>query len=167
MSATEQGPERPLVTFSDLMAKVGYLLFYWSLLEQALAEGTQEAERNAGVQVRRVSGTFNQRLDRWCDLARGLSANANKVALVDQIREQALELRNIRNTIVHGLMAGRSMPKAQPAYIVCAVGGYDNANGQTLRYSMDDLEHFAQAADACRRAFRDPDHFNYRLNSQC
>lgn len=166
MPATEHAPERPLVSFSDLMAKVGYLLFYWSLLEQALAESTQETQRQAGVQVRRVSGTFSQRLDRWCDLTGGLPANANKVALIAQIREQALALRDIRNTIVHGLMAGSAMPETQPDYIVCAVGGYENADGQTLRYSIDDLEHLAQAVDACRRGFRDPGHFNYRLNSQ-
>lgn len=155
---------REFVSLSDLMGKVGYFLLYWSTLEQALTDGILEARKRTGVPAGRISGTFKERVDNWWDLATVLPDNANKAALAEQIRRQAFCLRKIRNTIVHGLMSGHSMPLTPPAHIVCAVGGYDNQTGETLEYSIDDLEHFAQAADACRRGFQHIDNFNYRLD---
>lgn len=154
-------PERPFVPFSDLMSKVGYFLFHWSNLERALSEAIREARGASGSS--RVVGAFSERLELWRDLAIQSSAKG-KSDLVGEIARQAACLRRIRNYIVHGLKGGDSMPATGQGYVECAIGGYDNPTGGSVRYSLDDLEHFAQAADACCRGFRLPDSFNYRLD---
>ena len=156
----------PFVSISDLMASVGNMMFHWSTLEQALTEAISAAKTPAGQLASRVCGTFNERLDSWCALVTALPQNALKADLVAQIREQAVSLRKLRNTIVHGLMAGSSMPDEGPAYIVCTIGGYDNPTGETVEYTIDELEHFSQALDACRRAFLHLEAFNYPLEAR-
>ena len=148
------------------MASVGYVLFYWSTLELAISEAIAEAKARAGEPRSRVCGTFAERLDSWCAVATGLPQNKNKAHLIAKIREQALSLRKVRNTIVHGLMAGSSMPNEGTAYVVCTMGGYDNPAGETVEYSIDDLDHLSQALDACRRALQDLDAFNYPLDKR-
>jgi hypothetical protein len=159
-------PGRPFVRFSDLMSKVGYFLFCWSSLEKALTDAIRETRSGAGRPCDRVVGTFSERLNLWRELTIGLPGNESRAELVDQIARQALSLRDIRNTIVHGLTGGNSMPDFGKGYVECAVGGYDKPTGEIVRYSMDDLEHFAQAIDACRRGFRDLDSFNFNLDSR-
>ena len=160
----DTSPDGPFVTFSDLMAKVGYFLFHWSSLEKALTDAIGDARSGAGRPSARVAGTFSERLSLWRELTTQLPGNENRAELVDQIARQALSVRDIRNTIVHGLMGGNSIPNTGSGHIECAVGGYDKPTGETVRYSMDDLEHFAHAIDACRRGIRDVDSFNYALN---
>ena len=166
MASDESAKPRTFVSFADLMAKVGYFMFYWSTLEQALTEGISAAKATAGQQAGRVCGTFAERLESWSALVTRLPQNADKADLIAQIREQALSLRTVRNTIVHGLTSGNSMPSDTTAYVLCSVGGYDNPTGETVSYSIDDLEHFAQATDACRRALVHVDAFNYRLHAR-
>jgi hypothetical protein len=55
------------------------------------------------------------------------------------------------------------MPEDGVGKIWCAVAEYDNPTGQAVAFSIDDLEHFTQAVDACPRAFRCLDYFNYTL----
>ena len=163
-----QMPEAlPFVSFADLMARVGNMMFYWSTLERALTDAISAARVTAGQPAGRGCGSFNKRLDSWCALVTALPQNALKADLIAQIREQALSLREMRNTIVHGLMAGSSMQDVRPAYIVCTIGGYDNPTGETVEYTIDDLEHFSKALDACRRAFLHLDAFNYTLETRC
>ena len=158
-------PDRPFVPFAALMSKVGSFLFYWSNLEKALTDAIHEARPDAARPSARVCGSFSERLNLWRELTTQLPGHENKTELVDQVARQALSLRDIRNTIVHGLTGGNSMPDSCPGHIECAVGGYDKPTGETVRYSMDDLEHFAQAIDACRRGLRDVESFNYYLES--
>jgi hypothetical protein len=113
-----------------------------------------------------VIGSFSERLALWHELVRQSSGNATRTDEVEKITTQARSLRKIRNSIVHGLVGGNSMPASGPGYIECAVGGYDRPTGKTVQYSIDDLEHLAQAADACRRGFRHSGSFNYLLDSR-
>jgi hypothetical protein len=157
-------PDRPSVLFSDLMSKVGYFLFYWSNLEKALIDAIREDRSGTGRPSDRVVGSFSERLNLWRELTTQLPVNENRAQLVDQIARQALSLRDIRNTIVHGLMGGNSIPNTGPGHIQCALGGYDKPTGEIVRYSMEDLEHITKAVDACRRGFRDVDSLNYLLD---
>lgn len=102
----------------------------------------------------------------WDELARRLPENTTRTDEVERITRQAWTLRKIRNSIAHGLVAGNSMPTTGSGYIECAEGGYDRPTGKTALYSIDDLEHFAQAADACRRGFQHSGSFNYLLDSR-
>lgn len=144
------------------MSKVGYFLLYWSKLELTLTQVVNEASGDVVKASGRVSGTFSQRLDLWNEM----TGNKKQTGLVEQIANQALSVRKIRNTIVHGLLGGNSMSETGTGYIECAVGGYDQPTGEVVRYSIDDLEHIAQSTDACLRAFRDVNDFNYRLDSR-
>ena len=166
MSSIDPAHPRPFVSFADVMAKVGYFLFYWSKLEQALTEGISESKAALGQPVERVCGTFAERVNSWSALAVGLPQNSDKAQIITQIREQSMSLRAVRNNIVHGLLAGNSMPSDTLAYVVCIIGGYDNPTGESVRYSIDDLQHLTEAVDACRRGFRHVDAFNYRLDGR-
>jgi hypothetical protein len=153
-----------LVSLADLMAKVGYFLFYWSGLEQELSRGIRSARERIGKPTVAVCGSFSERLDLWCQLITQTPEHAGQIEAVQRVRDQALALQKIRNLIVHGLEVANSMPPEGPARIKCAMGGYDNPTGETVTYSIDQLEHFTQAADACRRAFVSLGAFNYHLD---
>lgn len=154
---------QPFVTFADLMAKVGYFLFHWSLLEQSLTSSIEAARADLSLAPLTVRGTFAERLDSWLELAMRLPENAEQSETATAIRDQAVALKRIRNLIVHGLQAGDSDPDDGPGYIRCAVGGYAQPTGETVCYTMSELEHYTQGIDACRRAFGSLRNFNYRI----
>ena len=161
---TEPMTDRPFVPYSALMAKVGYFLFYWSSLEQALTQAILEQRRKNGQASHRICGTFVERLNIWCELARGVPGNDPAGTILSRFRWQAMSLRDIRNNVVHGLKGGNSMPQEGVAHIECLLGGYDNPSGKSVSYSIDDLDHFTQAIDACRRAVLNLDAFNCDLD---
>lgn len=145
------------------MAKVGYFLFYWSLLEQSLTSSIETARVRLSLAPLTVRGTLAERLDSWLELTMRLPENAEQSETATAIRDQALALKRIRNLIVHGLQAGDSDPDDGIGYIRCAVGGYAQPTGDTVRYTMSELEHYTQGIDACRRAFGSLRNFNYRI----
>jgi hypothetical protein len=153
----------PQPTFADIMAKVGSFTFYWSNLEGQLADSIRQAREELGVPATAVPGTLTEQLDQWRDLAPRLRYNIGGVETADEVVAQVHALRKIRNTIIHGLRFGDGRPDDGSPHIVCVVGGADGPNGKTVRYTLDDLEHFTQATDACRRAFIRLANFNYRL----
>lgn len=50
--------------------------------------------------------------------------NSGRGALAGEILVQALELRDIRNNIVHGVLSANADPRRRPASITCLVGGH-------------------------------------------
>jgi hypothetical protein len=153
----------PRPVFADLMAKLGYFLFYWSNLEGQLADSIREARQELDFPATAAGGSLSERLDQWRDLAPRLRYNMGGSETAGEVVAQVHALRAIRNTIIHGLRAGDARPDDGSPHIVCVVGGTDGPNRETVRYTLDDLEHFIQATDACRRAFIRLANFNYRL----
>lgn len=154
--------EPPLL--SALMAKTGYFLLYWSMFEQTLGDTIVRARAQLGEPAHRVRGGLNERLNIWADLAERLPEGMARPDAVRELCAQALELREIRNLIAHGLNGGDAMPTdGTSGYIQCVVGGFEAPTGEVVRYSLGDLENFIQAADACRRGCEDISRFNYRL----
>lgn len=164
VSGKDVREQPPFVSFADLMAKVGYFLFHWSLMEQGLTASVLDVRNRAGLAPFPVRGSVAERLDVWFDLTSKLPENGENADIANAVREQALALRSVRNMIVHGLQAGDSMPDDGAPYIRCAVGGYEQPTGETVRYTMDDLERFTQGIDSCRRALGNLQHFNYRID---
>jgi hypothetical protein len=157
-------PEEELsLTFSDLMAKVGYLLFYWSGPELALTEAIQSARETLGLEQRPLRGPISERLEIWSGLVTRIGWSEEHLEIAGHVCRQTLALSNHRNLIVHGLIGGSAMPEVGSASIQVEVGGYTEPTGQFSTYNLDELEHLIQAADACRRAFRRITAFNYRL----
>ena len=157
---TEAG--RPTV-FADLMAKLGYFLFYWSLLEAGLPKSIQDMRKQFGEQEADLPPGLAKRLDIWRDLAERDRHHRDAAGLAAEVCTQALALRDIRNTVVHGLCGGNARPKSGRPYIACIAGGSEDPSQRIVRYSLDDLEHFIQAIDSCVRAFIHLPNFNYRL----
>lgn len=150
-----------MLTSKDLLASVGYFLFRWSSLEQELSKAILDGE---GVQFndnRLVKGSFEDRLRRWYKL----KSKDTNAALLDDIVNQAETLRQFRNLIVHGLANANSAPHdGSEPHILCVVGGWENPTGESRKISYAELNHYAEAADACCRAFNfHPEVFNYRL----
>lgn len=154
----------PFVTFADLMAKVGYFLFHWSLLEQSLTRNIETTRARLSLAPLTVRGSLAERLDSWFELTSRLPENAERRETAVTVRDQTLALKRIRNLTVHGLQAGDADPDEGKGYIRCAVGGYAQPTGETVCFTMQELEHFTQGIDACRRAFGNLDRFNYRTD---
>ena len=157
--------ERPL-TFNDLMAKLGWFLYYWSLFELSLTERIFELREALRHEQENVVGGLHQRLELWIslDAQRHKFAPDTRSQQLQDIREQALALRDRRNLIVHGLAGGHSQPTDNhPAYISCRIGGFQAPTKDIKTFDMADLDRFIQGTDACRRALINPDAFNYRI----
>lgn len=157
------------VLFADVMAKLGHFLFCWASLETQLPQSIRLLTDLAIADTPLPNG-IAKRLDLWQDLALAHPYHRDLLATVPVIRDQTLALRDIRNTIVHGLHSGgagggfpHDRPRPEP-HIACYVGGAENPTGETVYYSLDDLEHFIQAIDACSRAFQQLRNFNYLLH---
>lgn len=147
------------------MAATGRLVFYWSSFEQALAHAIAEAHQLLlNEEPEPVRGGLVDRLDLWRELMLRLPGSAEHASTVDALRDQALQLREIRNLIVHGVVSGHARPdNGEPAHISCTVGGFEKPTGEVRRITLEELEHFVEAIDACRRGCEDPRRFNYRL----
>jgi hypothetical protein len=148
---------------ADLMARVGAFLFCWAGLEQQLTSSIGEARAALDRPPSPVKGRLCERLDLWLELASALPENEGRLAVAQAVRAQALKLRKVRNLIVHGLQAGVGAPKHGAAGIRCAAGGYGAPDEGSVFYSVDELKDFTKGIDACRRAFRNLAHFNYRI----
>ncbi|WP_135213180.1 hypothetical protein [Vitreimonas flagellata] len=155
----------PPLALSDLMAKTGFFLSYWSLFEIELCTAITAAREQLGDHRRKMPDGLNTRLDLWLKLVRRLPDAATLDPIVRAMRDDARRLRNVRNIIVHGLALGNAQPEdGGPGYIKCLEGGYQKPTGKDVRYTMADLEHFVQSADALRRGCKmGPSFFNYRL----
>ncbi len=161
IDSTSEQP--PFITFADMMSKVGSFMFYWSSLELQLSTGIKKARCALKQSDKDVCRSFKDRLELWISLTCQFPDNADKINIVKEVSDQTLTLRKIRNHIVHGLQGGNSMPDRGLAYITCSVNGYESPSEETISYTINQLEDFTQGIDACRRAFVNLSHFNYRI----
>lgn len=132
-------------------------------MEQGLTDAITEARERLGNASAKVKGSFAERIALWAGLVKALPENGDAQDIVDDVREQAMALKDIRNLITHGLCGGNSQPEKGEAHIICAVGGFENPSGETVQYSLAQVEDFIQGIDACRRSFVRLRNFNYRI----
>ena len=144
--------------FRDLMASVGYFLFYWASLEQELFRTLTAIRSNGVMDERSLPSGMKGRLEIWREFVRESPELTAYAEVAVQVERQALALREIRNHIVHGLEGGVTYVDGEP-YISCSIN--DEIAPRTIKYKYSDLEHFTQGIDACRRALIRPENFNY------
>lgn len=72
------------IIFSDLMAKVGYLMLYWSRLEQALNDEIGRLGTELGIGEGLVRGGIQERLDQWTGLVGRSSADLHIHLVAEQ-----------------------------------------------------------------------------------
>lgn len=152
------------IEFSNLMEKLGNFLFHWSRFELALSETITARRKQLKHPNADIRGGLGERLDLWIALDTELRRYAPRTRQLEEIRDQALALREERNLIVHGLRGGDATPDdGARAYLCCVVGGFEDPTGEVRKYTIAELEHLIQAIDACRRGILSPDSFNYRI----
>lgn len=150
--------------FNDLMAATGRFVLYWSGFEQALGRSIIEARERLGEEAAPVRGGLKERLEVWMELVTGVSASAEQVEAARALCDQALALRELRNLIIHGVNGGHAGPDdGEAPYISCAIGEFEAPSGEIRRITLEELQHFIQAVDACRRGCANVQAFNYRL----
>lgn len=111
-----------------------------------------------------MRGGLKERLDLWFDLVGRLPSLAENADAARTLHDYALRLRDLRNLIIHGVIGGHArLDNGEPAYISCVVGGFEAPTGDIRLFTLEELDHFAQAADACRRGRVDVRAFDYRL----
>lgn len=145
------------------MAKLGYFLLLWANLETGLPRAIRCAREKLGIPDEPLPVGLALRLTAWQDLARADPRNRGRTVIAEDIRKQALALRAIRNTIVHGLQSGNARPEDGLPFITCISAHAQDTAGRCVRFTLDDLECFVQATDACLRGLHDLESFNYRL----
>lgn len=150
-------------SFNDLAAKVGEFLFYWSSFEQTLTRTIQQEQTRQECVRRSLPKDFDARIALWKSLVARCPENQANLDVADEVSDQCQAIRKVRNIIVHGLAAADGRPDDGRPHIRCVIGGYEKPNGAVVCYTIDELEDFTQAIDACRRALIDLNCFNYRL----
>lgn len=71
-------PNEPAnTTFSDLMAKTGYFVLYWSSFELSLGEAIEKMTTQLGVEAESARGGLKERLALWEELINRLSDSAS------------------------------------------------------------------------------------------
>jgi hypothetical protein len=164
VSVSETGnDDAPVIYFKDLMAKIGYFLFYWASLEQELIRGIISARIQAGMGATDIPVSMTDRLVAWRTAVCAQPDGTQYAEVADQVQRQTLALRDIRNHIVHGLQGGMSHSPDGP-HIICSKGKSNELHTETVTYRYGDLEHFMQGVDACRRAFIHAQNFNYSID---
>lgn len=164
VSVSETGnDDAPVIYFKDLMAKIGYFLFYWASLEQELIRGIISARIQAGMGATDIPVSMTDRLVAWRTAVCARPGGSQYAEVTDQVQRQTLALREIRNHIVHGIR-GDISPAPDGIYIICSIGKSDKLHTEAVTYRYTDLEHYTQGIDACRRAFIHTQNFNYLVN---
>ena len=67
----------------------------------------------------KIKGSFSERIDLWAELARAIPENELTLSLVEEVRSQAILLKDVRNLITHGLCGGNSQPDEDNARRLC------------------------------------------------
>lgn len=149
-----------MLSYKDLMTRFGYFLDYWSRIELAISEVILEAENKSRSDWPKVSGTLDQRLQRW----RAAMQRYPDQERLDEIVQQVQGLCKIRNLLVHGCAGGNSAPSdgGEP-HIRCVVGGWQKPSGEVRRITLIELDHYIDVADACFRAVHHPHALNHTL----
>lgn len=150
--------------FSDLMAATGRFVLYWSGFEQALGASIVEARERLDEEAAPVRGGLKERLEVWFELVTRGSASAEHARTARALCDQALALRELRNLIIHGILGGDARPEdGEAPYLSCSIGGFETPSGEIRRITLEELQHFIQAVDACRRGCANVQAFNYWL----
>ena len=148
----ESGPSDP--AFEALMAKVGRLLYHWSLLDQALIADIRRLRSEGGdlqTSVLRVRGSFSERLAEWRALLSLKSRRNPPLAhAMLEVANQAERLRQKRNQVAHHFAGASARPEDGEPSIYCVEGDRAAATGDAGRMTASELTALIAEMDACR-----------------
>ena len=143
--------------FQKLMASVGSLMFYWSRLEDELAEDVRRlrTEIEGPSSFVRGPGTFRDRMRDWRgllsqktrrkpDLAEAVAALANEME----------QLRHTRNLIAHNFSGASARPEDGEPFISCRLSGQGSSDAKPVRITLSELTQKIEAIDLCRVRIR-------------
>ncbi len=98
--AEEQKPEP--VSFVEMKASIGSILFLWSSIERELAKRIETLENGTN---KNGAHTFAQKIARWENLQAEVSAERPEhQSLLQEVRERLNRALDIRNRVAHGLI---------------------------------------------------------------
>src|SRR5690606_722262 len=107
--------------FRDLMASVGYFIFYWGQLEVALDSEIARMQKTLEERVDGLNAVdMTRRIAEWRRLIRLSESDTNLHLASDQVGSEIAELRIHRNVIAHGLRGGDAGSWSNEGHIVCA-----------------------------------------------
>jgi len=140
--------------FRDLMAGVGYLMFYWTLLDRAVLDGIKHLrtfEGEAGNSKARA--TFAERLAEWQALVSQRSRrNLQTANMLGDLASQAERLNRKRKLIVQSFTgASHGNEEGGPA-IYFAEAGITVPRSAQMRLSLPELHALIEEVRLCRHA---------------
>lgn len=100
------GDQKETVSFLEMQASVGSILFLWSSVEREL---NMQIDALDGGSQKNGPHTLSQKILRWEDLQSPASAERPEHAsLLREVRERLMRALDIRNRISHGLIGIRA-----------------------------------------------------------
>ena len=147
-------PAHDSAEFRDLMAGVGYLMFYWTLLDQAVLHGIQHLrtfEGEAGKSKARA--TFAERLAEWQALASQKSRrNLQAANRLGDLASQAERLNRKRKLIVQSFTGASHGNEEGGSAIYFAEAGITAPRSGQMRLSHAELNALIEEVRSCRYA---------------
>lgn len=135
------------VTFHDLMAGIGYLLFQWSMLDTGLDEEIGQLRRASGDPVGAPGRdrTVNERLAEWrALLSRGRRHPANHHAAVERVATGIQEFHRRHALVVGGFVAasmgGAPAIRCTPAKLRAGIGKDQIMTLREIRETIEGME---------------------------
>jgi hypothetical protein len=143
---------------AKLMEEVGFVLYYWSRLEEALvADIRRLRSESGGVQTSlyRVRGSSSERLAEWRALM-SLKSRRNPAltAEVLEVTNEMERLRRKRNLIAHHFVDACAEGEEAEPFIVCVEGDRTGSDERSGRILQSELSAIIEEMDGCALRIR-------------
>lgn len=153
-TADHQGPGYESVEFRELMASVGYLMFYWTLLDRAVLGQIRQLRMSEGEQVAtsmKVRGTFSERLAEWQALISQRNRRNMRVGnRLSELSSQAERLNRKRKLITQHFSGATDADGGEEASIFYSESGVATARASHARLTQSELNALiAEVRDCC------------------
>ena len=150
----DEGPDHQSAEFRELMASVGYLMFYWTLLDRAVLGQIRQLRMSEGEQVAtsmKVRGTFSERLAEWQALISQRNRRNMRVGnRLSELSSQAERLNRKRKLITQHFSGAADVDGGEEAAIFYSESGVATARTSHARLTQSELSALiAEVRECC------------------
>lgn len=131
----ETDPKPEPISFVEMKANVGSLLFLWSSIEREITKRIEKLDDGAS---RTVPHTLTQKIARWESLQAAIcDERPEHRELLTEVRSRLVMALELRNRVTHGLVGITADPFGNrgDAHLETEL------NGETRKHTHSDLEH--------------------------
>lgn len=147
-------PAHDSAEFKILMASVGYLMFYWTLLDHAVLDGIKHLrtfEGGTGGRSSKGRATFSDRLAEWQALVSQKSRkNVHAANLLGDLASQAERLNRKRKLIIQNFTGASQGDEEGGSAIFYSEAGVTAPRPTQSRLTQSELNSLIEEVRCCR-----------------